>query len=277
MSYLIKFLHLQKAELQYEVTIRGEIPAGTVLELRRQVCKLTQIYPSHDIADSCLEFSEDVRGITESLKKVKSNLDNLASVPDEGLSNRTQSLINHLYHRIRRVEQPDLPESLSLWKTIKSQFDDYFAQFSKMSKSGSDISFVSKISLKKKTFEIFLNTYHNTFFKCLHVNKCGTTLLRSLSLNHTSLYTITMSSPPHILLFSLRVLVAWYWRRSRLGKSHARAMAAIFKGFRRHRQTSRQLTVLALHFATVTNNNGTKCTTVKSHFAMAVFILFLGP
>lgn len=138
MSHSIKFLHLQKAELKYEVTIRGEIPANTVLELRRQVCRLTQIYSSDDIADSCLEFSEDCEGIMESLKKVRSNLDILISTPDEGLCNRTQSLLNHLYYRIRRVEQPNLAEHITLWKSLKGQFDDYCAQFAKLSKLGAD-------------------------------------------------------------------------------------------------------------------------------------------
>lgn len=138
MSRTIKFLHLQKAELKYEVTIRGEIQAHTVLELRRQVCKLTQIYPSDDIADSCLDFSEDCEGVMESLKKVRSNLDSLTSVPDEGLGHRTQSLLNHLYHRIRRVEQPELAEHVSLWKSLKGNFDDYCAQFVKISKLRAD-------------------------------------------------------------------------------------------------------------------------------------------
>ncbi|KAL4704632.1 hypothetical protein ACJJTC_002889 [Scirpophaga incertulas] len=98
MSYPIKFLHLQKSELQYEVTIRGEIPASTVLELRRQVCKLTQIYPSDDIADSCLELIDDIKGISETLTKLKANLESLSLAFDENLIDRTRSLLNHLRH-----------------------------------------------------------------------------------------------------------------------------------------------------------------------------------
>lgn len=138
MARPIKFLHLQKAELKYEVTIRGGIPANTVLELRRQVCKLTQIYPPDDIADSCLDFSEDCEGVMESLQKVRSNLDSLMAVYDEGLSNRTRSLLNHLYYRIQRVEKPELAEHVSLYKTVKGQFDDYYAEFSKLSKPKTD-------------------------------------------------------------------------------------------------------------------------------------------
>ncbi|KAL0858559.1 hypothetical protein ABMA27_012412 [Loxostege sticticalis] len=133
MSYPIKFLHLQKSELQYEVIIRGEAPASTVLELRRQVCKLTQIYQSNDIADSCLELSDDIKGISESLNKVKANLDNLSLALDESLIDRTRSLLNHIHHRFRRLEQPEPNSELfSKLKMIKKTFDEYNNLYSKI-------------------------------------------------------------------------------------------------------------------------------------------------
>lgn len=132
MSYLIKFLHLQKSELQYEVTIRGEVPAHTVLELRRQVCRLTQLYPSNDIVDSCLEWSDDMKGISDTLNKIKANLDNLSLEMDESLMDRTRSLLNHLFHRIRRLEQPDTSESITKLKLIKNTYDEYTNLFSSL-------------------------------------------------------------------------------------------------------------------------------------------------
>lgn len=134
MSYPIKILHLQKSELQYEVVIRGEIPASTVLELRRQVCKLTQLYQPDDVADSCLDFSDDIKGILDSLNKIKINLETLQTEFDDNLSDRTRSLLNHIYYRLRRIIQPDNPENLMQLKATRKSFDDFYHQFSKITK-----------------------------------------------------------------------------------------------------------------------------------------------
>ncbi|XP_052744212.1 uncharacterized protein LOC112049545 [Bicyclus anynana] len=103
MSYPIKFLLLQKSELIYEVIIRGESPADNVSELRRQVTKLTQKYPSEEILESCLDFAEDHAGITETLTKIKCNIDTLKTDLQKPLIDRTANLLNHIYHRLQRV------------------------------------------------------------------------------------------------------------------------------------------------------------------------------
>lgn len=40
MAYHIKFLSLNKAELEYEVGIRGDTQFGMVMDLRKQISKL---------------------------------------------------------------------------------------------------------------------------------------------------------------------------------------------------------------------------------------------
>lgn len=59
MAYPIKYLSLQKSELEYEVAVRGETPANTVAELRRQICKLSQLFLSEDILCSHLDPLDD--------------------------------------------------------------------------------------------------------------------------------------------------------------------------------------------------------------------------
>lgn len=60
MSHPIKFLSLQKAELQYEVELRGG-SSNTVKDLRRDIVKLSQLLPSEDILESHLSASDDLK------------------------------------------------------------------------------------------------------------------------------------------------------------------------------------------------------------------------
>ncbi|CAK1584241.1 unnamed protein product [Parnassius mnemosyne] len=119
MSYEIQFLSLQKNELSYEVAIRGGTPGENVQELRRQIVKLANVMPSDDIIESGFEFSVDVEGIRESLIKVETNLKTLSVKYDKNLYKRTQNLLNHLFHRIQRLDavdkkSTDILESLRL-------------------------------------------------------------------------------------------------------------------------------------------------------------------
>jgi hypothetical protein len=100
MAFPVKFLSLQKPELEYEVSIRGETPGTTVQDMRKQISKLGPLFPSEDILESHFSVSADLRGISDSLSKVQSNLD---SRLDRNVLLRTQNLLNHLYHRLNRV------------------------------------------------------------------------------------------------------------------------------------------------------------------------------
>ncbi|KAI5637291.1 retrotransposon gag protein domain-containing protein [Phthorimaea operculella] len=75
MEYPVKFLSLQKTELEYEVLIRGSEPGSTVIELRKQIVDLGPKFPSEDITDSPLEIEEDLKGISDVLTKIKLLLD----------------------------------------------------------------------------------------------------------------------------------------------------------------------------------------------------------
>lgn len=129
MSYPIKYLLLQKSELQYEVNIRGEIPANTVQELRRQVTKLTQLYPANEILESSLDLADDLLGVNETLEKIKANLTFLEKDSSDNLTERTRSLLNHIYHRLQRIVKPATAEQLSALKSSTKMFDDYYAYF----------------------------------------------------------------------------------------------------------------------------------------------------
>lgn len=137
MSYPIKFLLLQKSELIYEVIIRGESPADNVSELRRQVTKLTQKYPSEEILESCLEFADDHTGIIEVLAKIKCNIETLKTDPQKSLIDRTANLFNHLHHRLQRVVTPKKSESVVALNNSRESFDSLYLQFQKLTKMDS--------------------------------------------------------------------------------------------------------------------------------------------
>ncbi|XP_048000182.1 uncharacterized protein LOC125237223 [Leguminivora glycinivorella] len=100
MEFPVKFLSLQKPELEYEVSIRGETPGSTVQDLRKQIAKLGPLFPSEDILESNFTVAADLRGVSDALAKVQSNLD---SRPDRNVLLRTQNLLHHLHHRLNRI------------------------------------------------------------------------------------------------------------------------------------------------------------------------------
>lgn len=109
MAFTIKFLSLQKPELEYEVGIRGDTPGATVVELRKQIAKLGPLFPSEDILESYLSVSADLKGVNDVLAKIQNNLD---SRPDRNVYLRTQNLLSHLYHRLNRITCDDTTKPL---------------------------------------------------------------------------------------------------------------------------------------------------------------------
>lgn len=101
MAFPIKFLSLQKSELEYEVAIRGTNPESTVQELRKQIAKLAPNFPSEDILDSPFSSTEDLVGVSNVLTKVKLGLE--SSDLDRSNVLRVKNLLNHLYHRMNRI------------------------------------------------------------------------------------------------------------------------------------------------------------------------------
>lgn len=110
----------------YEVAIRGELPSDSVAGLRRQVTKLTQLYPSDDIVDSVFQFLEDIKGSQETLEKVKTNLDALKLNFDEPLFNRTKALLHHLYYRLQRIEAPQAADDSAKLSKLKKSYEGYY-------------------------------------------------------------------------------------------------------------------------------------------------------
>ncbi|XP_026737713.1 uncharacterized protein LOC113500956 [Trichoplusia ni] len=135
MAFPIKFLLLQKSELLYEVTIRGEVPVDNVTELRRQITRLTQKYPPEDIYESCLDFVEDCNGFAETLEKVKNNITLLKSDTQKSLVDRTQSLLHHLHYRLQRIVPPLTPEHNKLLNNLKSTYNTLSSHFADILKS----------------------------------------------------------------------------------------------------------------------------------------------
>ncbi|XP_063635635.1 uncharacterized protein LOC134806353 [Cydia splendana] len=100
MSYPIKYLSLQKAELEYEVILRGG-STGSVQDLRSQIVKLA--IPPEDILESHLEPAVDLDAVKDSLTKSQTMLASLKSKFDKTLFLRTENLLHHIYHRLRRI------------------------------------------------------------------------------------------------------------------------------------------------------------------------------
>ncbi|CAG5036780.1 unnamed protein product [Parnassius apollo] len=100
MAHSVKFLSLQKSELEYEVAIRGATPADTVRELREQIAKLGPLFPSEDILESVLSVGDDLKGVSDALIKLRAYIE----APSDGNALlRARNLINHLHHRLNRI------------------------------------------------------------------------------------------------------------------------------------------------------------------------------
>lgn len=122
-TYPIKFFLLNKNELTYEVLIRGEEPAPTVLGLRKQINKLTPIIPTSDICESGIDPELDIAAANTSLSELISRVKILEEKYDLNLFERTKALCNHLYHRIKRMDYSDAKYSekyKSLSKSLSS-------------------------------------------------------------------------------------------------------------------------------------------------------------
>ncbi|KOB67148.1 Retrotransposable element, partial [Operophtera brumata] len=125
MAYVIKFLSLQKSELEYEVELRGG-SEGSVQELRKQIVKLGQQLPSEDILESHLGPAEDLLGIRECLVKSFGYLKSLRQKFDKNLFARTETLLHHIYHRINRISSVSEVEADQ--KNCQTSFDSQYKE-----------------------------------------------------------------------------------------------------------------------------------------------------
>lgn len=123
MSLEIKFLSLQKPELTYEVAIRGDVPASSVTELRRQISKLGPSFPSEDVLSSCFEPEDDIKEVSESLSRLELAVKQLLLTPtDKGLIGRSINWCKHISFRLCRI---DCTSTLELQSSLRKVTDRY--------------------------------------------------------------------------------------------------------------------------------------------------------
>lgn len=125
MSYPINFLSLQKAELEYEVELRGG-SSDTVRELRKQIVKLALISPSENILESHLDPEDDLVGVEASLLVSQQNLKLLKTKFEKNLFLRTENLLNHIYHRLTRINKTQ--EVTELYKSCVTNFNSLYKE-----------------------------------------------------------------------------------------------------------------------------------------------------
>lgn len=123
MAYTIKYLSLQKTELEYEVELRGGT-GGSVQELRKQIVKLAQQLPPEDILESHLEPNDDLIGLHECLIKSKNNLTSLKQKFDKNLFARAETLLHHIYHRTNRIS--NITEKAGGYKSCMTSFESQY-------------------------------------------------------------------------------------------------------------------------------------------------------
>ena len=134
MAYPIKYLSLQKSELEYEVAVRGETPASTVADLRRQICKLSQVLVSEDILCSHLDRLDDLNNSLEILNKIKSSLD--VDTKDKNVLGRIENLFHHLYHRLNRI--PINEKLMEVHTECTKMFREYYEIFTSLKAKSTD-------------------------------------------------------------------------------------------------------------------------------------------
>ncbi|XP_045783770.1 uncharacterized protein LOC123879961 isoform X2 [Maniola jurtina] len=122
-THPIKYFLLNKNELSYEVLIRGAEPASTVIELKKQIAKLTPSLPSTDILESGLEPADDLSGAAISLKELATRVKQLEEKYDYSLHERSRALCYHIYHRLKRIDD-STPSATA--KGVNKDFNDLY-------------------------------------------------------------------------------------------------------------------------------------------------------
>ncbi|KAJ2945211.1 hypothetical protein O0L34_g9280 [Tuta absoluta] len=133
-THPIKYFLLNKNELSYEVTIRGETPAATVLELRKQITKLTLLIPNEDIAESGIEPDVDIVGLETSITDYNSKVQSQKTKFDANACKRIEALGLHIHFRLKRFDKSDQSINTKL-KTLIDNFKAARAELDELAKS----------------------------------------------------------------------------------------------------------------------------------------------
>jgi len=100
----IAFNLLHKDELEYEVTLRGAKPAGTVAALRAQINLLNKDIPTDELVSCDLDTHSELAVIKEKLESLHLLCTGASEkTPSLKILNRIQALSHHLYHRLGRL------------------------------------------------------------------------------------------------------------------------------------------------------------------------------
>lgn len=214
MSFPIKFLSLQKAELEYEVGIRGTTPGTTVQELRKQICKVGPLFPSEDIMDSHLSVSEDLTGVNEVLVKIGSNM---LSNPDRNLILRTQNLLHHVYHRLNRIVCDDITSPL--YDECVTRFKEYLVNVESLKDCSVDnlaISSKTDASQISSPLNITVHCDRGTSAEISKLKYDGKTCVRAFIQRVTEFREARNISSPSILSLATEIFSgdALHWFRS---------------------------------------------------------------
>jgi hypothetical protein len=126
MSYKIKYLSLQKAELEYEVGVRGGSVGENVQDLRKQIVKLAPEHPPEDVLESHLEASVDLAQVKDTLSKTNEYINNLKSRYDKNVYSRTETILHHVYYRLIRINRADADDSIYIENSqvFRQQFQE---------------------------------------------------------------------------------------------------------------------------------------------------------
>lgn len=108
MEQTIPQIHLLlKDELIYEVSIRYENPATTVVELRKQLKTLFKECPSSDILQTDLNPDQELTAISQKLQDLEELLQKYEQTHDRHAHCRSRALASHLYYRLTRIHSSD--------------------------------------------------------------------------------------------------------------------------------------------------------------------------
>lgn len=131
MSFTINFSLLNKAELEYEIKIRNGYftTTTTVAELRKQILELSPDSPSEDILTSVFTPEGDIDAVRNSLFRVSNNIKVLKSKFGKYLFSKTDSILNHVFFRLSRIDIDSLADK----KPLNLVWEEYHANHSSLS------------------------------------------------------------------------------------------------------------------------------------------------
>ncbi|KAJ2939809.1 hypothetical protein O0L34_g18003 [Tuta absoluta] len=118
----IKYTLLNKPELEYEIKLRLGDPADTVVALKRQILGLIESNPEY-VVDSPVSLAQDIAETNATLAFLEPKITQIT----EGVTRlipKVETYINHIFHRIERMD-PDTDPSLNDdLRNLKNKFAD---------------------------------------------------------------------------------------------------------------------------------------------------------